>query len=369
MNKMHKIKRILIYGILIIIIVFIAISVSKRSQVEPVTIESDNHNVISEVAHYDKGIPQGSQNVVRQNTVKNTNGYSWYEDTLLYSTDRGIFHAGSNRSVVSKEIDYISFNTNGQAIYLSNNRWYLYSQETTNETPITVQGNNPLINKDASIAASINNSKVVLEEIQDKMMIEITPKGESVEKFAWAYNSNDIVIVSSGNTYLYVQVFNTKGTLKNEAQLQQGTRFLDINPTADSFVYTENGYFTLYDFVEDTTKSIKFDDSYSFSGNWITNNEFILISTNTNSNDRTTDFVWKIDKDGSKKLLVSTVMIPNKLNTSVYLSMNQSLNILPLVEKENSLWIMSLVADGIPQYTDNSPVVYPNERTHERSAP
>lgn len=359
-SKIKSIKVVFIIVSFLLLIVIFAFFRQDKSVPEETVSERIS---ITEIPTYNSYIPQGSFSITRLNTAPNINGYVWVDDKLIYTTNDGIISAGTDNYLVKKSIDYVSTNHSGQIVYSSNGSWYLFSNE---DNKINIKGDNAIINSNGTIATILDGKEIELFSIENEKKKTISPQGTSINKIAWAFNSNLLAISSSSQSSQFVEIVEENGSKISSNELPFDAQFVDISPTGDVLVYTKNNELILYNTKDNIEKSIRFDESYSLEGNWITNNEFALIATSTNEYGRTTDFVWKIDKNGNRNLLISSTMIPNKLNTSISLSINKSLTVLPLIEKNNSLWLLSLVTNTIPGYIENAPILYPNNHQNEK---
>jgi len=351
-NKRERLKRILFIG-LIIIIILISISNKILSERSKGLELSETPQRIENASR----LPREPQGVVyilnRINRVNNIIEYTWNKDTLAYVTNSGIYLAGSNTSLDNGNISYADANGNGFFLYNKDENWFVYNLSASIVSPISIRGSSPKINKSGGLVTSISEGNLVITDLEGgESVIEtegVTTKAE------WAYEKNLIATeINTGNEKI-VRVFSKNGSNKAQITIPKSSEFAGISPNGSSLGIVNGNKFLIKTIDNDKDIEFVFDIKNTLSGNWITNNDFILLETTfIEAGERNT--IWKISREGKKTYLATDDPIPNKVNTLVRHKINNSLNTIPIVEKEESLWLLGLIPNQSPYYSSGSTI-------------
>jgi len=280
----------------------------------------------------------------------NITDYAWNENVLLYSTNNGIFDAKNNELIVSKNITYLNFGEKAFAVFKSLDGWFVFDPYTKQQLKTNIQGSGAKINQDGKLIASISENTLYLHNTESNETKSVNSDSK-VSQYKWANQSNNLAVYAeSGNFTLYDEFL----TAQKSFQVGSHT-FLDISPNANLLVFTLNNNLKIFDLeTEQIVLETSFDEKSELSGNWINENDFILVETNSNNPiGRVNNNLWKINMSGNITFLADTKPILRKIQTQTEFKTDSSTSALPLIENNSKLWILGLKTSQLPVYDEN----------------
>ncbi len=283
-------------------------------------------------------------------TKKPVTGYSWLQKDIIYSTPDGIYFGSNNTPILQQSLDYITWSRNGLAVFQSQGQWSVFNNSLTkSSTPLNISVTKPLISPGGNYLASINGSSVQLLDLQSSRSESVnlpTP----VTQIAWPSHSNYLTAVTQDQVFM----INLSDLSLQKISSSFG-KFSAISPSGDYLVFSSPG--TIKIIAVNNQKEVtlvSFGSDSSFTVNWLNQNWFSVIETSAPDKfGRRIDYLWKIDNLQDKQLITNSMPITNKLNNNIALYINPENNILPLIENNDTIWILSLVPNQFPSYTQN----------------
>lgn len=247
----------------------------------------------------------------RVDTQTGVNGYTWLGNKLIYSTNKGIYNGDNNQLLTEVDIDQIYWNQNGQALLKQSDQWYEYSAK-------------------------------------DNQIIKVNTDLPEAEKFIWV-NNQEIAAVNKSLVLLINLETDQKTTINitnnlNFAGISQDGKIVGaFDPVKENLILTDRS--------GNKQQTINFPDSKKVAVSWLDDNNFIVVAASTpDSLGRVIDYIWLADIDGSKKFLANSQPIPKKLDLSIPVFASGEKNVIGLVENKGTVWILSLIANRLPSY-------------------
>jgi hypothetical protein len=275
--------------------------------------------------------------------------HTWNQGKLVYATSKGIYEGETNKTLMNKTISEINANTQGQFVFQSGNIWSKYDALTEKAINVTISGTQPKINKKGDKIVSVNKSELSLLNVSDNKSTK-EDTGFGIKTVVWAYDKNWIAVFGGTTVKLYDE--NLK--LQTTTSLESDSTFLDISPDASVMAYAHEGSLILKPVdINQTSVLFEFGEDSKLSGNWITPTKFMVIETSKPDNlGRVTNYISRVDLFGTREFLTNTFAIPEKVDTSVFITTDPAQNIATLTENNGAIWFLGLVPGQYPYYTD-----------------
>lgn len=290
------------------------------------------------------------------NTKVPVTGYSWINKTLLYSTPGGIYKASSNEALLETAIQSISWSGNGFALYKTGNNWFLFNSLLKSSSGLSISGV-PVISPTGDTSVSFDGSTIRLLEFSSKEVL--TKQIERpVVSIKWALGGNLFAVQSERGGETSVQILDNNLEVKNSTEFSQGAKLLAISPSGESVWISKKNKLIIYNF-SGNEKTVGFYEKSNLHAFWITTETAILVETYIDILGRNIDNLWKMDRAGNQQYLANSKPIVGRLNNDISLSLGAEKNMLPLVEKKSGLWLLSLVQNLAPFYSDKGTSFFP----------
>lgn len=280
-------------------------------------------------------------------TKKPATGYSWLKKDLIYSTPDGIYFGSTNTQMLQQSLDYITWSRNGLAVFQSQGQWSVFNSLTKSSTPINISGIKPLISPSGNYLASINGSSIQLLNLQSFRSESINLPA-SITQIAWPSNSSYLIAVTQNQVF----IINLNNLSLQKISSSFG-KFSAASPSGDYLVFSSSGTIKIVA-VNDQKEvaSVSFESDSNLTVNWFNQDWFLVIETSAPDKfGRRIDYLWKINNLQDKQLIANSMPITNKLNNNISLYINSENNILPLIENNDTIWILSLIPNQFPSYT------------------
>ncbi len=291
----------------------------------------------------------------RTNSLKPVNGYLIKDDKIFYSTTNGVFEGYTNKPLLETTISYINFNLDSAAVFKSADTWQVFNFQNNQSTKIQLSGEKPLINKDASKVTFQEGKTIKIFDLNNSQTYQKEVDGE-ILKTAWAYETNLAVIQVKSPTSNKLVVVDTNLSQKEEVVLGKDEVLQDISQDGQNIVLhnsPDNLLIVRNLSTDQVLAQIPLYNKTQVSISFVNNNQFILIETTESYlAGRNVNYISLVNTQGVKKTFTNTNAIPQKLNTSVKLASDSKNQILPLVENDGILWLLSLKPNLIPVYSE-----------------
>lgn len=281
-------------------------------------------------------------------TKKPVTGYSWFRKDIVYSTPDGIYLGNNNKPLILRPINDISWSQNGYAVFKSNNHWSVFNTNDNSVTAMDINNSQASISPNSHYLSLPNDNSVTLKNLKSSQTKNI-PLSPNISQFFWSADSQFLATATPEQTFIInLQDF----SVKKFASSNFGG-LLGISPSADYVIYALAEKINLVSINnQKQTGSINFEFGSNLTAHWINQDLFIVIETLAPDRlGRHIDNLWQITNHKSKTLLINSQPIPNRLNPNIHLYVNLENNILPLTEKNDTLWILSLIPNQFPSYT------------------
>lgn len=301
--------------------------------------------------------PTRSYFINRTSSLFPVTGYSWIQQDLIYSTPKGIYRAGLNASLVTVAIEEIYWNQNGQAIYRSGGNWFWFDASLGQTKPIAIDGDNPRLSPNGQLVATDNNGKLEVTALSSgaKVSTELT---EELQAIRWSAAGNSLLVAERSPTELTVRIFDANLNLKETISLETDTILLDVSPDATLLLLYQPGKLLLRS-SKTGTKQVEFQLESQITGNFIDPKRAVIVETTVDSLGREFNYFWRISETGKKEYLANSLPIPRKIDTSLPLIPNPPQSALPIVEKRGPLWLISLLPNLLPTYSEQGLTFFP----------
>jgi len=288
-------------------------------------------------------------------SLENVTGYSWQNQNLIYSTPNGIFLGGSNQPLLEISINFITWSANGQAIYQSNGQWFHFQAPSTSSSTISFAGRQPLISPSGQYLATLNNSDIVILNLDSLAPTTITLDYQP-QTLKWSIASTHLAVAGSDQ----ISLFTPQGDNLTSISQSPSHQLLAVSPAGDQLAFADSDQLQLTHLNDpDNPATISFDPDSDLLAHWLNQGLFIIETTAPDSLGRRADGLWKISSENQKTLLNTSLPIPNKLNNDITLYPNPDQTIIPLVENQKTLWMISLKPNQFPSYTAKGLFFFP----------
>lgn len=360
----HKKLIIILLAIFFALIFFIALTAKpKPNSNQPVNSSSQQttgfNDLINQPASSEETKPFFLNYV---ETLRNTNGYSWLKNQLIYSVPEGIYSADSNQPLVKTKVDQISWNSQAQAVFSDNQQWFFFDSTNKEIKPLSITGSVAKLHPSKPFVAILNDSVLNIYSLTD-LTQPIFTVNSSVDNFFWAL---DLPIIAFQTDR--IETFNLSRQEKQFISLPENSELTGISPNGEMInLYDSSSQnLLLLDKSGKELKTINLPEAKSLTINWLDEQTFIALGTSApDSLGRITDFIWLINLDGKKKFLSGSQPIINKLNPIIPIYPNADKNVIGLVENNGPVWILGLVPGFLPNYSNSNIYNYPMQENDE----
>lgn len=274
--------------------------------------------------------------------ISQTINYAWYQQILVYAKEDGIYEAGSNRKLLNAAISFITFSDHGHAIYVSRGEKYYYHYGSTNPTIISSPGEFPRINPSGDMyLAIVSSNEIVATDINNPDYKTISFDTD-ITYLGWINSDHVLASTDLGKK---VTILDRSLKVVSKIETSQESNILGISPNLDVYAYSIEGSVILRNIETNTRSEIKFGENSILTGNWVGNNELIIIETFHDSVGRIRNNFWKMDKSGSRIFLSDSNPILRKIDTNYLIKSDGNNSVITLVENSGNLWLISLIPD------------------------
>ncbi len=288
-------------------------------------------------------------------SLENVTGYSWQNQNLIYSTPDGIFLAGSNQPLLEASIDFITWSANGQAIYQSNAQWFHFQTPSASPSTISFTGRQPFLSPSGQYLATLNNYDIFILNLDSLISTTITLEYQP-QTLKWSISSTHLVVAGTDK----ISLLTPQGDTLTSIFQSPSHQLLAISPNGDQLALADSDQLQLVHLNDpDNPAIISFDPDSDLLAHWLNQGLFIIETTAPDGLGRRADGLWKISSDNQKTLLTTSLPIPNKLNNDITLYPNPDQTIIPLVENQKTLWMISLKPNQFPSYTAKGLFFFP----------
>lgn len=286
------------------------------------------------------------------NTIGNINkpatGYSWLQDQLIYSTDKGIYYAASNIPIKEISINYINWSENGKVILKNNNKWYYLDTSNKEIKEIKKSLNKPIISPLGNKYLEINNSEILLMNTNNDSAIN-TQFDTNIKSTFWSDDENWIAVNFDIPNNTKVVILDTGLNEKGSFSLDSFYNLSSISPSGDSIIIYNSNELIIYK-PEGKSLSLAIKEGSNVNTEWIDEKTFILIETYEDNVGRKINDIYKTSDLGNKEFLIDSKPIIKKIKTNIKIGTNIQKTVLPLLDNGGDIWLLSLLKNRVPFY-------------------
>lgn len=292
-------------------------------------------------------------------------GYSWTGNKLVYSTPNGIYIADTNSKIVDKPISYISWSKNGEAFYQSQNQWFWLSNISAQPKSTTMKFQSPMLSSDGQTVVTIVDNNMMVINLPDfsakSKQFDYTPAN-----LTWSPSSQIIAFEQKSETVSNIVVLNIQLNLVSNISVNKSSQLIAVSPD-DSWIAIQNdNALQIIPIIQEnkngvSSSIIDFTPSSKLSATWMSES-LIVIETYPDRIGRKINYIWKLNKNGSefnKELLTNTAAIPKKLSLAASIIPDPMHIVLPLIENQGELWLLSFVPNNLPSYSSSGVKLFP----------
>jgi len=285
-------------------------------------------------------------------------GYSWNGDKLIYSTDNGIYEAGTNTPVVNLGIESIKWSDSFNALIKSNGKWsrLIYS-ENRNED-INLPLNNPILSPDGNKILDFKNNQVFLYDIKNNINHNIK-FDEPVENIFFVNNSKDIIVSTVFGESTYVHKLDSSLINMVTLNFDKEYRLSSISPTGNNFILVHQNQLIIASF-EGTVYKDLFLNKSELVTLFRNNQDFVVVEKYRDNLGRVLDNIYLSDILNKRIKISDSKPITNRINYNIPLMKNGSGVIISFAENKGKIWIVSLKPNLYPTYSTSGELVFSN---------
>jgi len=284
-------------------------------------------------------------------------GLSWNGNKIVYATKDGIFKLWKNEPIVTSGINYIDFNSRGQAVYAANNDYFFFNSSNNSNSKIGSNLNEAQINTNATYVLYRTTGSMNLLSLSNTDIKKLKLEGNSVFSFGW--------IESKDFFYLYnlklkeISLYDTDLKLINTIKTEKKGDFLGFNSDGNKYVTYQNDTLTVNDVSTNSSMVVELDKGSSPFVYWTSASDFLLIETLERGNlGLFADYLWSVNINGQTSFLTNSFPIPNKLNTKIKIFINQDKNTVLFSENNGRMWTLSMKPSYITTYNEQGVSLY-----------
>lgn len=354
--KSRKFIFILVFfSLLSIIFIIIETSQNKKTNIptSPSTPSSTNGAVNINSREYKRPDPKQVYLLNRFNSLEGVIGYTWLDNRIVYATKDGVFDLWQNKQLIKSQISSISFSDNGFAIYLNQNNLYLVNLSDGSVRLLDTGSSNPKIDYDGTHVLYYKNSSILIYNISDNSSKVFEAKESEGAKSNWINNSRYFYLIDKNAKNVIIYDINFQKI--SEYKIDPNEDFLDISPDLKYLTTKLGGLLYIKDTSSDSKAVYQFTPSSEISAYWISGNQ-LLVSEKIMREiyDLYDQYLWIINsKDHSNTFVISSVAIPNKIDSDIEPTINNDKSAILIAENNGRLWIISLVTSKLPVYTES----------------
>jgi hypothetical protein len=209
----------------------------------------------------------------------------------------GIYEGGSNSRLVSRPIQDVFFNNNGQAVFKSQNTVYFYDFSSNVITEVNVNpssSNIRLDNKGEYIGYS-NNNVLTKYDISTGNTSNLTINGEITNyKFTEITNSVVVDIVDEGNKFL--NMYSEGFEIINTVDYDDSHVFLDITDDLRYTLTTSSSSLYIMDSQNNVFNVFEYEDESQINAYVLDNSTALIFETKKADRlGRIVHFLWLVD--------------------------------------------------------------------------
>lgn len=358
--KKYK-KYIFLYIILCLIIITSLVLSKNNSESNnqkinnsPISTQTIDKNIQKEkFTNNDKELYYINQVVTN---FKGVIGFSWNDDSYIYSTKDGIFEAGTNNIIINSKIEDIYFADYFNALVKNSGFWKKldYKNKTLSDIPVKLY--NPIISNRGNKILDFSKNVLFLYDSKtyDKKEVKFE---EPIQKISYIESNENIAISTNyaARTYIYILDKNLIQTKKYET----GDDYILSSVSTDGKIFTLKKDNTIK-----TTDLNIFLNSDTFIQNsrinseFIDENSFIIVEKYKDKLGRTIDNIYLSDAYGKRFKISDSKPIINKIDIELPIMFNKDKNIATFAENDGRTWILSLKPNIFPTYSTTGELVF-----------
>lgn len=338
-------KLVLVLFFIIIVVVSIIFVVNKNQNKENVPPESAPKPTLPPPTTNDAFFINQLTN--SKNSVNST---CWFENSLYYSTNNGVFDAKNNISLTNDKIFNPKCNRTGILIYFDGNGWKTINlrSKTTNSVVATLFY--PNLSPDGKFIADIKGRELTLFETND-FKSSNRSFSSNISRTFWSENSNYVAISRLENNKSVVELFNTKLEQQGKTEFDSQVELLALSPDADRMLVKDSENIKIID-ENNKTINLNIDQGSKINALWFNELAVLLQETRLENTGREINYFWYYNNN-ILEYLSNSLPIPGRINTSIPLEINKDLSVVSLVENNGKIWLLSLIKGKMAFY-DNS---------------
>lgn len=283
-------------------------------------------------------------------------GYSWKNDSLLYSTSGGIYEGGTNNLLIQQPISKIFWNSSFNAVLNSNGKWFIFDFATKSLKEIGSRFTSPKISNTGDRILDFSQKNLfVLDTANNKT--NNAPFSENITGAFFVDSTKEIVVSTLKDNV--TSIHKLDGNLKETQILNTQNNYVlsSASPDGNSFVITL-GNETLVSSFSSTILKHKFSEKSKISTKYRGSNEIIAIEKYVDSLGRTLDNIYILSTNNNIFKISDSRAIVGRINTGVEMAFNTNATVLSFAENKGRIWILALKPNLIPTYSTSGELVF-----------
>jgi hypothetical protein len=362
----HKILVFILSAIILLILVLIIGNVFSRKKVEqPSTKKASPTPEV--VTNIDSNGNPDSFNRSDVNSVYLINrfdslvgiiGYAWVSNKIVYATQNGIYELWQNKQLLADKIASISFDKSGNCVYSNGTDTYYFNIEQLEKVKLDIGGKNPKISSSGNYLLSTNSENIYLFNIATKNSVLLPVSTTTNKDIGWVSDTDNFLVYNKNSRLL--QIYNKDSQLLREFQINETESFVNINSDLGVLLTSSSSGIVAKNTKTSESIVYKFTDSIDLKTHWIDSDKFYVNQkVNRGLYDLYDQYFWLVDTSiQNKKLLTNSMVVTNKINADIDISINQGKTALLFSENNGKIWVISLITNKIATYLENGVSFY-----------
>lgn len=285
----------------------------------------------------------------RFDTVPGIIKTAWYENKVMYATQRGVFSLWQNQQILKTQIDDADFSGNGRVVYIQENNLFVANTYLGTIEPLDTSSSKAKVNDSGEYAAYYKNGLLTIVNLVTK---ETKSSNIKNNNFDWIPKSQYLYVYD--DKVSSVDVFDINFQKISGRKIESSELFWGINSNQQYIATTFGETLRITDVSSNKTFDYNFTESSEIVASWISDKQvFVTEKIKRGIYDLYDQFFWYIDVDNnSKTYLTNSMVVPNKINTNIEPKINNDKTAILLTDNDGKIWIISLVPSYISVYKE-----------------
>jgi hypothetical protein len=285
-------------------------------------------------------------------------GLAWNDVTLIYATPQGIFNANKNSSILKADIQKASFSYLADVLfYRKDSKWGYFNHITQLATEVPLNGNEWTISIDGKSAFQVKQSTMEIADLSNGNVVRQTFEGTITSYVNASPTDTYITFVNKEKKNQLVHI-NKELVIQEQSEISNDERVVGASPTGTTSIVTDNKKLT---FIKNKKNihEISFQYAQKLTTKWNPDGTIVVIEQLfPDELDRIIQNIWIVSENSyTATILTDTKPMPRRLATVQNAVIDKTESVIPLIERDGGIWLLSLIRDQFPALGEKVEVI------------